>query len=85
MVPRPARYQWAMSNAPVHYQVFQPEEGESYWQPEPANGYVTIKASPRQTSGMGFSQGIQAIPPHSRVREHAHDSQEEVIFCLEGR
>jgi len=27
--------------------VLGPEEGTSHWQPEPANGYITVKVSPR--------------------------------------
>ncbi len=59
--------------------------GRSYWQPEPANGYVTIHLTPRQTGSISASMGVQSIAPGGRVREHAHPDQEEIIFVLAGR
>jgi quercetin dioxygenase-like cupin family protein len=68
----------------MRFVVLQPGEGESYWQPEPANGFVSVKASPAILPGIGFSQGIQVVPPGAHVREHAHLEEDEVIFCLSG-
>jgi mannose-6-phosphate isomerase-like protein (cupin superfamily) len=65
-------------------QVLQAEEGASFWQPKPANGYVTVKASPWTVPSLSFSQGIQVIPLGSMVRRHSHEAQDEVIYCLEG-
>jgi quercetin dioxygenase-like cupin family protein len=66
--------------------VMQPGEGESYWQPVPANGHITIKVAPRNVrmeNAFGF--GTQTVAPGSYVREHAHDRNEELIHCLSGR
>ncbi len=65
--------------------VVQPDEGESYWQPVPANGYAEVKVSPRNDPSIdGFSSGVQAIGPGGHVREHWHDAHEELLFCFEG-
>ena len=64
--------------------VLQPEEGASYWRPQPTNGYVTVKASPSYGGPGGIAMGIQAIPPGCFVQEHSHDRQVEILFCFEG-
>jgi mannose-6-phosphate isomerase-like protein (cupin superfamily) len=61
-------------------------EGRSYWQPEPANGFVEVKFSPRTIrSRAGFALGTQTVPPGGYVREHAHADAEEVIHFLSGQ
>ncbi len=63
----------------------QPGEGESYWQPIPANGFVELAlAQAKNTNGPGFDVGIQEVAPECAVREHVHDRHEEVIIVLEG-
>ena len=57
----------------------------SYWQPLPANGYVTIKLRPQDTGSDAVSMGTQNVAPGSFVREHSHVNQEEIIFVLEGK
>jgi len=57
----------------------------SYWQPLPANGYVTVKLRPQETGSNAASMGTQNIAPGSFVREHSHVDQEEIIFVLEGK
>ncbi|HEV7370424.1 cupin domain-containing protein [Arenibaculum sp.] len=64
--------------------VLQPEDGASYWQPVPANGYVTVKLTPEQWDGP-FSMGFQVVAPRSHVRQHAHDRHQEVLFVWGGR
>jgi uncharacterized cupin superfamily protein len=60
-------------------------EGESYWQPVPANGFVEVKLSPRNVSGRTkFALGTQTVPPGGFVREHAHDASDEIIHFLAG-
>ncbi len=61
----------------------QPDEGESYWQPKPANGYSTVKISPRNCRSNHISFGIQVIAPGGYVCEHWHDSHDEILFCFE--
>ncbi len=66
--------------------VVQPGEGESYWQPVPANGHITIKVAPRNVRMENkFGLGTQTVAPGSYIREHAHDRNEELIYCLAGR
>ena len=65
--------------------VIQPDEGESYWQPVPANGYVELRVSNRQHPSIdNFDTGVQAIAPGCFVREHQHDEYEELILVYEG-
>ena len=53
--------------------VVQPDDGESYWQPEPANGYGEVRVSSRDDPSINkFSSGIQVIAPGGRIREHQH-------------
>ena len=66
--------------------VLQPDEGVSYWQPKPANGYVTIKISPDNCASNLVSMGVQVVAPNGcYVREHWHARNEEILFCFEGR
>ncbi len=66
--------------------VVQPDEGESYWQPVPANGYAEVRVSSRDDPSINrFSSGIQVIAPGGRVREHQHGANEELLFFFEGR
>lgn len=64
--------------------VMQPDEGESFWQPMPANGYVTLKVSPKNCASNYLSMGVQAIAENGYVREHWHGKHEEILFCFEG-
>ena len=65
--------------------VVQPGAGEILWQPVPANGCIEIQLSPSNVrSEARFALGTQTIPPGCRVRLHAHDRVEEVIYGLEG-
>ncbi|MCH8188469.1 MAG: cupin domain-containing protein [Proteobacteria bacterium] len=66
--------------------VVQPDEGESYWQPVPANGYAEVRVSSRDDPSINsFSSGIQIIAPGGRIREHQHGANEELLFFFEGR
>lgn len=63
------------------------EEGRSFWQPVPANGFVRcLLESAEVGADHPFSIGTQTIAPGGcHVRTHAHDRHEEVIFFLDGR
>jgi len=63
--------------------VVQPEDGTSFWQPVPANGYVMTKITPQIWDGP-FSLGVQVVAPGSHIRLHAHDRHREVIFVWQG-
>lgn len=57
----------------------------SYWQPKPANGYVSVAVSPQLFKmNHNFSVGTQLLPPGGRVREHAHVTNEEVLHFVSG-
>ena len=65
--------------------VVQPGEGESFWQPVPANGHVELGVSKRMHASItNFDTGTQAVAPGCFVREHQHDEYEELILVYEG-
>lgn len=65
--------------------VVNPEAGESYWQPLPSRGYVTVKLDPRTMPYDTFTTGIQVLPRGCYVREHGHKQNHELIFIYEGK
>lgn len=66
--------------------VVQPGEGDSYWQPVPANGYAEVLVSKRNDPSIaGFSSGVQVIAPGCHIREHQHGVEQELLFFFEGR
>jgi quercetin dioxygenase-like cupin family protein len=65
--------------------VIQPNEGDSFWQPVPANGHADPKLTPANTRFDALSMGYQTIAPGSRVREHSHGDQIELQICFRGR
>jgi mannose-6-phosphate isomerase-like protein (cupin superfamily) len=66
--------------------VIQPDEGDSFWQPVPANGYAEVRVSQRTDPSIrSFASGIQVIAPGCYIREHVHPAQEELLFFFEGR
>jgi len=62
------------------------EEGPSFWQPVPANGFVRcLLNGAKLGTTTPFSMGTQTVAPGGcYVREHAHDRSEEVIFFYAG-
>lgn len=63
-----------------------PAEGDSYWQPVPANGYVrNILSSAALNARSDFSIGTQTVAPGCFIREHTHAHNEEIIVVLDGR
>lgn len=63
-----------------------PQDGDSYWQPVPANGYVRNLFSDKSiTSVNKFAMGTQTVAPGCFIREHTHDSNEEIIFVVSGK
>jgi quercetin dioxygenase-like cupin family protein len=62
-----------------------PDEGKSFWQPVPANGFVRcILSSATVDSRTPFSIGTQTVAPQSYIREHTHDHHDEIIHFLTG-
>ncbi|MBX6321077.1 MAG: cupin domain-containing protein [Rhodospirillaceae bacterium] len=71
---------------PGEVAVVQAGEGEAFWQPVPANGFVEIKLTPRRVrSRIRFALGTQTVAPGGFVREHAHAAADEIIHVLAGR
>lgn len=64
--------------------VLGPEEGDSYWQPEPAHGYITVKVSPFNCDSNTVAAGFQVIDPGGHIRSHGHARNEEMLFVWEG-
>jgi len=73
-------------NQKRHVLVRQLEDAPSYWQPVPANGYVTcIVNSEEVASCTPFGVGRQTIAPGGcYVRSHTHPGNDEVIHFIEG-
>ena len=66
--------------------VLGPGDGESFWQPVPANGFVRNLLNGEKTGGTAdFSMGVQTVAPGAFIREHTHDAHEEIIFVVDGR
>lgn len=57
---------------------------ESWWQPVPANGHVDVLLKGTQTASGNVSMGTQTVAVGCFVREHAHPTQEELIFTIDG-
>jgi mannose-6-phosphate isomerase-like protein (cupin superfamily) len=65
--------------------VVRPDEGESFWQPVPANGYAEVRVSHRRHAAItGCATGIQVVAPGCYIREHVHPAQDEILFVFEG-
>jgi len=63
-----------------------PSEGDSYWQPVPANGHIrNIFSAAALGAASDFSMGTQTLPPGCFIREHTHARNEEVIFVIDGK
>lgn len=66
--------------------VLGPDDGKSFWQPVPANGFIRNLFSNKSIkSTNNFSIGTQTVAPQSFIREHTHDRNEEIIFVVKGK
>lgn len=63
-----------------------PDQGDFFWQPVPANGFVRNIFNTRTTGARAnFSFGTQTVAPGCFIREHTHADHEEIIFVIEGK
>jgi quercetin dioxygenase-like cupin family protein len=63
-----------------------PDDGDSYWQPVPANGFVRNLFSDKTVASENkFAVGTQTVAPGCFIREHTHDRNEEIIFVVSGK
>ena len=61
------------------------DKSTSFWQPIPANGHAEcVLSSATLRAAHRFSMGTQTLPPGGRVRLHAHDTSEEVLYVVAG-
>lgn len=66
--------------------VLGPEEGDSFWQPVPANGFVrNIFNQEKTQSRAQYSFLTQTVAPQSFIREHTHPEHEEIIYVVDGK
>ncbi|MBV1694812.1 MAG: cupin domain-containing protein [Hyphomicrobiales bacterium] len=63
-----------------------PSDGDTYWQPVPANGFVRNILNQATVGGAAnFSMGTQTVAPGCFIREHTHAMNEEIIHVVDGR
>ncbi|MEN0140340.1 MAG: cupin domain-containing protein [Rhodococcus sp. (in: high G+C Gram-positive bacteria)] len=61
-----------------------PDDGVSFWQPQPSIGYVTIKTTPEYSRKNNFGVALQQLEPGSYVQLHGHVRTTELIVCVKG-
>ena len=61
-----------------------PDDGDSYWQPAPTDGYVTIKLSPANLPCNHVTVVEQLVPPGKLLPAHGHPKNEELKFVRTG-
>ncbi|MEU1208574.1 cupin domain-containing protein [Nocardia sp. NPDC005825] len=64
--------------------VMGPDDGESFWQPQPSVGYVTIKTKPDYSRKNNFGVALQQLEPGAFVLLHGHVRTAEMIVCVKG-
>ena len=70
---------------PGPYGVWGPEDGESYWLPQPSGGHMTLKMTPDAFPANRYMAAIQVIEEGGVLRDHGHREQDEFLFVFEGR
>ena len=62
-----------------------PDDGPSFWQPQPAGGHVTVKLWHGSMPSNMFAMGTQTLPPGGRLAARTFDVGEIVYFVVRGR
>lgn len=66
--------------------VLGPNDGKSFWQPVPANGFIRNLLNNRVVgSENNISVGTQTVAAGCFIREHTHAHNEEIIFVVRGK
>jgi quercetin dioxygenase-like cupin family protein len=66
--------------------VLGPDDGPSFWQPVPANGFVRNLFNDETTGSVHkFSLSAQTVAPGCFVREHTHNANDEIIYVVSGQ
>jgi mannose-6-phosphate isomerase-like protein (cupin superfamily) len=61
------------------------DEGESFWQPKKAGGYITMKVSPWNLINATHTVFLQELPPGGMVTQHYHEHMNEIFIGLSGQ
>lgn len=65
--------------------VLGPDDGASFWQPVPANGFVRCLFEGAATGAEHpFSMGTQTVAAGCFVREHLHAHNDELAYVISG-
>lgn len=64
--------------------LFGPGAGESYWQPAPTGGYVSLTMTPETFMHDAAACGVQVIPPGGRIEPMAHRAAEKILYVTGG-
>lgn len=62
-----------------------PDDGDTYWQPKPSLGYVTVKTKPEYARKNNFGVALQKLEPGAHVVPHAHSRTAELLVCVKGK
>jgi len=62
--------------------VIQPNEGQAFWSPKPANSYIEIKVSLWDLGDTKHTVFLDEIPPGCHVGEHSHEQGTVEIFTV---
>jgi quercetin dioxygenase-like cupin family protein len=66
--------------------VLGPNDGKSYWQPVPANGFARNLFNDSTTGSVHkYSLSVQTIAPGCHIREHTHDRNDEAAYVVAGK
>ena len=64
--------------------VMDPEDGASFWQPNPTGGAITVKLSPYNIPSNMLAFGIQQVGPGGLLPNHSHSRNEELKYVWKG-
>lgn len=65
--------------------ILQADEGESFWQPKNADGFITIKTSPWNAKDSRQTVFFQEMPAGGFVGLHSHEEDQEVFIFVGGK
>jgi mannose-6-phosphate isomerase-like protein (cupin superfamily) len=61
-----------------------PDQGQSFWQPQPTGGFVTWKLWHETIPSNMFAMGTQSIPPGGKMKPRAFSRSEGIFFIYRG-
>lgn len=60
------------------------DAGSAFWQPGIKGNSITIKVSPWNIEKTQHTVFLHELPKGGEVREHSHETNEEIFICLDG-